>query len=323
MRLPRFGVFDKGPAFAVLAGAAALTIVATVAALAGKAWWGLELFTHFRAQYLAAQVVLFVPLLAQRRLRWCFALGACALLNAVPLVPYLPVGAAAVAEPASQGAIEIMSVNVEARNTRHERLMQIVRDEAPDVIVLVEFTHRWKRLLEPLFHDYPHRLLLPEEHAFGIGLLSRYPLIDAQPLELGTTPAVDARIEGPGGELRVIGVHLRPPTTSGSAAERNRQLEQLAGLVRASESPLTVCGDFNITPYSPYFADWLLDTGFRDARGGRGPGISWPTFLPILGIPIDHCVVSPELTVVDFRRLPRFGSDHYPVLATLTLEQGT
>ncbi|MBN1239282.1 MAG: endonuclease/exonuclease/phosphatase family protein [Gammaproteobacteria bacterium] len=324
MRVPRFRLRDKPVLGTALVAAAAVTIGASLAALGGQAWWGLELFTHFRAQYLAAQVVLFALLLTQRRLRWCFALGACAVLNAVPLVPYVPVGAAAVADAAgAAGAVEIMSVNVQARNTRHERLLEIVREASPDVVVVVEFTHRWQRLLSPLYHEYPHRLLLPEEHAFGIALLSRHPLIEADPLELETTPAIDARIDGPQGAFRLIGVHLRPPTGPALAAERNRQLAQLAELRRSIDEPLAVVGDFNVTPYSPHMADWLLETGLRDARGGRGPGFSWPTFLPILGIPIDHCIVSPEFTVVGFERLPRFGSDHYPVLARLMLERGS
>lgn len=300
--------------------AAGATVLASLAALGGKAWWGLELFTHFRAQYLVAQVLLFVPLLMRRRLRWCFALGACAVLNAVPLVPYLPLARTAVAEPPAD-TISIMSVNVQARNQRHERLLEIVRDEAPDVLVVVEFTHDWQRRLEPLLNLYPYQLLLPERHAFGLALLSRYPLDGAERIDLETTAAIDARVLAPQGAFRVIGVHLRPPMSSGFAAERNRQLELLAQRYAAAAEPLVVAGDFNVTPFSPFFADWLLQTGLRDARGGTGPGISWPTFLPIAGIPIDHCIVSPEFTVVDFRRLPRFGSDHYPVLAELTLER--
>jgi len=41
--------------------------------------------------------------------------------------------------------------------------------------------------------------------------------------------------------------------------------------------------------------------------------------LPLIGIPIDHCAVSKEVTVVAHRGLPAFGSDHYPILAELAL----
>jgi endonuclease/exonuclease/phosphatase (EEP) superfamily protein YafD len=41
--------------------------------------------------------------------------------------------------------------------------------------------------------------------------------------------------------------------------------------------------------------------------------------LPVLGIPIDHCLVSEEIRVIAHRRLPAFGSDHYPILAELAI----
>jgi endonuclease/exonuclease/phosphatase (EEP) superfamily protein YafD len=317
-------VLDSRAVGLALLAAAAATIGASVVALAGDLWWGFELFAHFRVQYLAAQILLFLPLLAQWRLRWCFLLGVAAVLNAVPLVPYLPLARTAVADPAAD-TISVMAVNVMARNQRHQRLIEIIDEQSPDVLVVVELTDAWQQALQPLFRRYPHRLMLPEpdDGAFGIALLSRYRLDGARGIDLETTAAVDARVESPLGAFRLIGVHLRPPTSPAFAAERNRQLGALADLRRSIDEPLVVVGDFNVTPFSPWFANWLLETGLRDARSGRGPSISWPTFLPLLGIPIDHCVVSPEFTVVDFRRLPRFGSDHYPVLAELTLEQGS
>jgi endonuclease/exonuclease/phosphatase (EEP) superfamily protein YafD len=42
--------------------------------------------------------------------------------------------------------------------------------------------------------------------------------------------------------------------------------------------------------------------------------------LPIAAIPIDHCVVSKEFRVIAERRLPRIGSDHYPILTVLALD---
>ena len=64
---------------------------------------------------------------------------------------------------------------------------------------------------------------------------------------------------------------------------------------------------------------WLAATGLKDARRGFGLDPSWPTFLPLLGIPIDHVAVSDEFLVTDHRKLPAFGSDHFPVIAELVL----
>ena len=55
----------------------------------------------------------------------------------------------------------------------------------------------------------------------------------------------------------VIGVHLNSPVSPRRAAARNAELRELAVRSAAMEGPLVVAGDFNITPYSPFFADWL------------------------------------------------------------------
>jgi endonuclease/exonuclease/phosphatase family metal-dependent hydrolase len=41
--------------------------------------------------------------------------------------------------------------------------------------------------------------------------------------------------------------------------------------------------------------------------------------VPLVGIPIDHVAVSSEFEIRSHRRLPNFESDHYGILAELTL----
>jgi endonuclease/exonuclease/phosphatase (EEP) superfamily protein YafD len=41
--------------------------------------------------------------------------------------------------------------------------------------------------------------------------------------------------------------------------------------------------------------------------------------LPVLRIPIDHCLVSSELVVLEHTVGPDIGSDHYPLLVTLAV----
>jgi len=131
---------------------------------------------------------------------------------------------------------------------------------------------------------------------------------------LGPANAVDARITINEKSFRLMGIHLSTPLTAQAAAARDAQLGELAARIRSVEEPLVVVGDFNISPFSPHFARFVEQTELTDAFAGRGPEITWPTFLPIMGIPIDHALVSRDWRIVDYRRLPAFGSDHYPMV---------
>jgi endonuclease/exonuclease/phosphatase (EEP) superfamily protein YafD len=296
--------------------------IASLMPLGAKLAWGFELASSFRVQYAALDVVLLVVLAWQRQWLWSAALAVCAAWSVAWIAPYVPFGptAAAAPSPAALGAtITLMAANVLYVRSPTQRLLELVRNESPDVVLLVEYTPEWSAKAAELRAAYPHHLERPADGAYGIALYSRFPLDSIEPFMLGTTAAIEAHVRAPSGPLTLLGVHLRPPTTPRNAADRNRQLDLLAERLAAVQGPVAVIGDFNITPYSPLYLEFLEGTGLTDSRRGRTLSPSWPTYLPVLGIPIDHCVVSRDVTIVAHRGLPRFGSDHYPILAELAL----
>jgi endonuclease/exonuclease/phosphatase (EEP) superfamily protein YafD len=299
---------------------AAATLVATAFTLLADRWWIFDLFSHFRAQYLFTQCALLALFAARRRARWALALLPFLGANAAALAPYLPWATSQASEPGA--AIEIMSVNLNGHNTRYGDLLDLVRAQSPDLLFLSEFKSGWADALRELPSEYRYRIRWPRQDNYGVALYSRLPLAEAREIELRSTPAIDVSIAVNGRLVRFLGVHLRSPTSSRRARQRNRQLQDLGQRVARRTEPMIVAGDFNSTPFSPFFRRWLARTGMRD--GGRGLGLSftWPTFLPILGIPIDHCTVSEEFFVLDNRRLPAIGSDHYPLRTTLLLGDG-
>lgn len=308
-----------GPRIGTAAAALGIASIAvTGLALAARQWWVAELFTHFRVQLLAGQLALLGVLLGFRQRGIALAVAVGAAVNAWYVQPVVwPEPLAAGATGARDDTLSVMTVNVSVRNDAPDTLLATLTRERPDVILVVELTQRWRSALERLADTYPYRKLAPESGPFGLGLLSRFPIERARLVELGSTRAVDARLDAPGGAFRMLGVHLMPPMSARLAAERNRQLERLAGLRADIDEPLVVLGDFNVSPYSPYYTDWVRATGLVDTIAGRGPSATWPTFLPVLGIPIDHCLVSPHFGVRGRRHLSEFGSDHYPVLVSL------
>lgn len=298
----------------LLASAAAATALVSAAPMLAAHWWGFDLLSHFRAQYLGAQLILLTVLTFRRRWAWSVALVPFVTLNAAPLLPYWP-GVRVSAEGRPQ--LKIMSANVESDNTQHRSLLTLIARESPDVILLVEFNAGWAQAIEPLAERYAHQIRIPRADRFGIALLSRLPFEEQRSFDLLTTPAVEARVDVLGTRVRVLGVHLRPPTSQQWANERNEQLDALGDLLGASSEPTAVIGDFNVTPFSPYLSRMMREAALKDARRRRGLSFTWPTFLPVFGIPIDHCLVSEEFSVLEHRRGPAFGSDHYPIVVTL------
>lgn len=297
--------------------AAALVAVVSVLPLGARLSWILELTTHFRVQYLAATAVLLVLVALRRRWAACAVLVAAGAVSAVPVLPYLPLPLAP--EPASAAAapIEVLSVNVSYRQFSARRLLEIIREADPDVLVVQELTPHAESVLAELDTAFPHHRKFIAPGPSGIGLWSRYELESGATIAIGRRPAIEARVRGPSSSFTVIGVHLSAPVTRRRAAARNQELTALAGRIAAIEGPLVVAGDFNVTPYSPYFAEWLEATGFEDSRRGRTLSASWPTMLPVVGIPIDHVAVNDEFAILSHHRLPNFESDHYGVLVEL------
>jgi endonuclease/exonuclease/phosphatase (EEP) superfamily protein YafD len=264
--------------------------------------------------------VLLVLLALRRRWRTCVVLAAAGAVSVVPVVPYLPLAprtAAVAAEP----RLKVLSVNFSYRQFSVRRFLEMVRDIDPDVVVVQELTPYAAEVLAPLDETLPHYFKMPADGRFGIAVWSRLPLESAVPFALGRQPAIEARVRFRDSAFTVLGVHLNAPTSPRRAAARNTELRLLAERSAAIEGPLVVAGDFNVTPYSPLFGDWLAASGLTDTRRGRTPSVSWrPADLPILGIPIDHVAVSSEFAILAHRRLPNFGSDHYGVLAELALK---
>jgi endonuclease/exonuclease/phosphatase (EEP) superfamily protein YafD len=220
---------------------------------------------------------------------------------------------------AATAPLKVLTVNVSFRQFSARRLLEIVREADPDVVIVQELTPHAESVLADLDVQFPHLRKFPADGPLGIGLWSRYELESGATIALGRSPAIQARVRGPTGVFTVIGVHLRAPSTPQRAAARDRQLLELAARSVAVSEPLIVAGDLNITPYSPLFTDWLEESGLTDTRRGRTLSVSWPTTLPAVGIPIDHVAVNEHFEILSHRNLPNFESDHYGVLVELAL----
>ena len=84
--------------------------------------------------------------------------------------------------------------------------------------------------------------------------------------------------------------------------------------LKMAPAPVLLLGDMNLTPWSPAFADLLQQTGLRDGRLGFGLLPTWPARWGVLGIPIDHALISPAVTIHQMEIGRDVGSDHRPLV---------
>lgn len=252
--------------------------------------------------------------------RWIMATSGVALLwCAWPLVlDWIP----APQPPPGPQTVRLLTFNVLASNRHFDEVRELIRGESPDIVVIIELGNAWQAAMKQLAAEYPHQVERPRWHGYGLGVYSRLPVRDSRIVqlteELTDNPAIEARIEAGGRELRLIAVHPTSPGQQGRLQLRNFQLSELAGMA-AGPGPTVVCGDMNCTPWSRQFRRFLARTGLRDSRRGFGYQGSFPAWGWLIRIPIDHVLVSPDIRVHQRRTLPATGSDHLPVLCEFSI----
>ncbi|HNP35970.1 MAG TPA: endonuclease/exonuclease/phosphatase family protein [Woeseiaceae bacterium] len=277
----------------------------------------LELFVHFRLQYLVISVLLTFAFLLLRWRGYIFLGIASVGLNAYFVVPwYLPYEQPA----AGDTSIRLLHANVFLRNTNPERLVAEVQAFEPDILVMQEVTPGWLQGLGALDKSYPYKVVKAHDSAYGIALYSKHPfessaIVDSAPLGI---PEIIATVTIKGKPLHIVTGHPMHPIGATNFASRNSQLDELAGIAGRTPHPLIVVGDLNVTMWSHYYRSLEAKSGLRNARRGFGIKPSWPIFLPFARIPIDHCLVSADIAVTDFEIGSNIGSDHLPVLVTMS-----
>lgn len=294
-----------------------LLLLAMAAAALGRFHHLLELFTHFRVFYLAGALALAAAFAGLRRWRYAAAALLAAAFNLWIVSPaYLPRSG-----PGGPGNLRILSANVLTSNQDRTRVLDLVRSARPDVIVLIEVNEGWIGALAGLEAEYPYALKAPRPDNFGMALYSRLPLERPEELDLLDigVPALTGVVRVGGTPVSVLGLHTLPPGSAFRAAARNAQIAAAAEIARNTDGLTVICGDFNATPWSPRFADALSRSGLVDARRGRGIQPTWPAQYAPLMIPLDHCLVSPEIGVVSFQAGPDVGSDHLPIRIDLSI----
>ncbi|GAB5513398.1 endonuclease/exonuclease/phosphatase family protein [Rhodopirellula baltica] len=228
-------------------------------------------------------------------------------------------------ESVNQRRFRLLVTNVEMENDRFEQWSQVIRDTDVDMVIAAEIDDSWKPILEELKPIFPHQIIYPQDNWYGMAMLSRLPIRESEIRFRiqDDIPSIDAMVELPSGEeIRVIGVHPRPPEPirDNDATARDAELVIWGKELAEDDRPIVIGGDLNDVAWSPSTRLFLRLSQLLDPRRGRGFFNSFHADHIWMRFPLDHVFHSTHFGVRDLQRLGHVGSDHFPILIDLQLQ---
>jgi endonuclease/exonuclease/phosphatase (EEP) superfamily protein YafD len=309
----------------------------TVASLPARSWWVADVFANLRIQACLATAVFMTACALLRLKNHAFLASLLFLWHASFLTSaFVPTTAAQHSSPPTDprsppptAGFSICIANVRFDNPRHNIIADSLRGSRADVLVVIEVNHRLRKsLTQQLRANYPHMVWADREPgSFGIGVLSRLPLVHPRIQDFGflksddqslNLPTITTEISTSAGKVHLIALHCMPPIGQNSFRLRSRQLETAAKAAAdlPPDSHILLAGDFNLTPWAPAFQDLINHSKLLSSAAGHGIEPTWnagPRYP--CGLLIDHILHSPNLACLERLILPSLHSDHRPVLA--------
>jgi endonuclease/exonuclease/phosphatase (EEP) superfamily protein YafD len=219
--------------------------------------------------------------------------------------------------------ISLLVANVLQSNHNARGFLDIVREMNPDIIIAVETNGWWDAQLSELSDRYPFIVRVPLENTYGMHVFSSLELRDVQKRALVSEdiPSVRATVRlRSGDEFDLYAVHPEPPLPAQDADERDAELLLVAREAKERRRPAIVAGDLNDVAWSHTTRLFQRVSELLDPRVGRGIYPTFHTGYRLLRWPLDHLFHDPSFRVADLRVLRAYGSDHFPIFASLEFD---
>ncbi|HLL95643.1 MAG TPA: endonuclease/exonuclease/phosphatase family protein [Spirosoma sp.] len=221
--------------------------------------------------------------------------------------------------------IRLLSANVYQENTKMPDVLRLIEKHQPDVVLLLETNETWKRAMQPIEATYPYQILCPLENMYGLLFYSRFPMLSPELRFLiqDDIPSIYVQLTLESGQqIHFYGVHPMPPspTEHYRSTERDAELLVVGKEARHKSGPIIVAGDLNDVAWSHTTRLFRRVSGLLDPRIGRGLYSTFNANYFFLRWPLDHVFVSHHFKLDQLRLLPNSGSDHFPILVSLTYQ---
>jgi len=313
----------------IILGAALVVIGTLLPLVPSHAWW-VRGWDFPRVQLLILGVaILVIGVLASfpgKLVVLGVVLVAC-VYQAVRIVPYTPLypkEMKLVDDVASGSQIVLLSSNVEMPNDRHDAVAELIETVDADIVFLMETDQTWYDSLEPKLSAYPTVVTELRDNYYGAIFATRLKVNEARFVYLShdDTPTLFAELETQDGHtFRFVGLHPRPPVPGNTTRDRDAEIIYSARFARKTGLPLIAVGDFNDAAWSDTSRRFKRVGGYVDPRVGRGLIASFDAQSRLVRVPIDQFYATPDIAVASFARGPNIGSDHFPLIARIDLDE--
>lgn len=228
----------------------------------------------------------------------------------------IPLSLTAPAKTTSSLTVSSQNVHAGAGGT-----VQSARDlaaQGADVIALQELqSGSPDNVSQALRRSHPYRFV-----EGTVGIWSKYPLSNSQPLDLGRgwKRSLSTEVITDSGSVKIYTVHAASARAS-DHSDRDAMLKKLASTMRNDRSSqLMVIGDFNATSTDRSFIP--LKETLSEPNQDRGMfGFTWPD-TPFPFMRIDH-VLQRGLEVTSNTVVPAGKSDHLALLTSVNLDSSS
>ena len=218
--------------------------------------------------------------------------------------------------------ISLLVANVLTPNHKYHLLLEQINRLQPDVVLTLETDQVWQEALKPIEADYPYRVAVPQDNLYGMHLYSRLPLADTEVKFIlsDETPSIHATIRLRSGlDVQLYCLHPKPPSPmeAKDSTLRDAELLIVGDQIKDIDESCIVMGDLNDVAWSRTTRLFQRISGLLDPRVGRYFMNTFHADYPLLRWSLDHIFHSTDFGLVEMKRLPHIGSDHFPIYVVL------
>jgi endonuclease/exonuclease/phosphatase family metal-dependent hydrolase len=239
-----------------------------------------------------------------------------------------------------------------------QKIINLVREQNPDVVCFQEFLTRFKGPYDTVdslkkLLNTPYYYLFPtmesRSEAIGLAIFSKYPIQDKGNITFGNTSGngsiyIDLMVNGQ--KMRIYNVHLQSISFDkqdytyidkvkemdaevGSTKrifrmlrtafkKRSAQVDVMKAHMRNCQTPYVIAGDFNDTPASYVVTKMTDSLNNAFIKKGQGLGRTYNGKFP--NFQIDYIATTKEFEVINYKIIEAKLSDHFPVRSDLLLK---